>query len=224
MQQRLKHWLAGPYITISLIVITILVYLAMTLAGGSQNTQVLVDFGAKYNPLILAGQWWRLITPIFLHMGFEHILFNMVTLYFIGFQIEAIFGHWRYLAIFLISGIGGNLASFAFNPNSISAGASTAIFGLFGAFLMLGESFWENPYIRQMTKTFLLFIGFNLVFDIFSVGTDIQGHIGGLVIGFLMAYIVGVPKVGRISTVKRILAVIVAILVMIGLYYYGVTR
>ncbi|GAX02699.1 membrane-associated serine protease [Secundilactobacillus pentosiphilus] len=224
MQQRLKHWLAGPYITISLIVITILVYMAMTLAGGSQNTQVLVDFGAKYNPLILAGQWWRLITPIFLHMGFEHILFNMVTLYFIGFQIEAIFGHWRYLAIFLISGIGGNLASFAFNPNSISAGASTAIFGLFGAFLMLGESFWENPYIRQMTKTFLLFIGFNLVFDIFSVGTDIQGHIGGLVIGFLMAYIVGVPKVGRISTVKRILAVIVAILVMIGLYYYGVTR
>lgn len=224
MQQKLKHWLAGPYITISLIVITVLVYIAMTLAGGSQNTQVLIEFGAKYNPLILAGQWWRLITPIFLHMGFEHILFNMVTLYFIGFQIEAIFGHWRYLAIFLISGIGGNLASFAFNPNSISAGASTAIFGLFGAFLMLGESFWENPYIRQMTKTFLLFIGFNLVFDIFSVGTDIQGHIGGLIIGFLAAYIVGVPKVGRISTVKRVLAVIVAILIMIGLYYYGVTR
>lgn len=224
MQQQLKHWLTGPYITISLIVITVLVYVAMTLAGGSQNTQVLIDFGAKYNPLIFAGQWWRLITPIFLHMGFEHILFNMVTLYFIGFQIEAIFGHWRYLVIFLISGIGGNLASFAFNPNSISAGASTAIFGLFGAFLMLGESFWENPYIRQMTKTFLLFIGFNLVFDIFSVGTDIQGHFGGLILGFLTAYIVGVPKVGRISSVKRIIAVIVAILIMIGLYYYGVTR
>lgn len=223
MQQQLKRWLAGPYITIGLIIVTFLVYGAMTLAGGSQNAQVLVNFGAKYNPLILAGQWWRFITPIFLHMGFEHILFNMVTLYFIGIQIEAIFGHWRYLAIFLLSGIGGNLASFAFNPNAISAGASTAIFGLFGAFLMLGESFWENPYIRQMTKTFLLFIVLNLAFGLFSVGTDMWGHIGGLIIGFLAGYIVGVPKLGQISSVKRILAVIVTILIMIGLYYYGVT-
>ncbi len=88
MQQQLKRWLAGPYVTVGLIVLMVIVYGAMTLAGGSQNTQVLVNFGAKYNPLITAGQWWRLITPIFLHMGFEHILFNMVTLYFIGFQIE----------------------------------------------------------------------------------------------------------------------------------------
>ncbi len=124
---------------------------------------------------------------------------------------------------FLIISIGGNLASFAFNPNAISAGASTAIFGLFGAFLMLGESFWENPYIRQMTKTFLMFTVLNLAFDLFSPGTDIFGHIGGLVIGFLMAYVVGVPKLGRISSVKRIIAVIVAILIMVGLYYYGVT-
>ncbi|HBF74948.1 MAG TPA: rhomboid family intramembrane serine protease [Lactobacillus sp.] len=223
MQQQLKRWLSGPYITVGLIVVMFLVYGAMTLAGGSQNAQVLVNFGAKYNPLILAGQWWRFITPIFLHMGFEHILFNTVTLYFIGIQIEAIFGHWRYLAIFLLSGIGGNLASFAFNPNSISAGASTAIFGLFGAFLMLGESFWENPYIRQMTKTFVLFIVLNLAFGLFSPGTNLQGHIGGLVIGFLAGYIVGVPKLGKISTVKRILAVIVAILIMIGLYYSGIT-
>lgn len=223
MQQQLKRWLTGPYITIGLIIVMFIVYGTMTLAGGSQNAQVLVNFGAKYNPLILAGQWWRLITPIFLHMGFEHILFNMVTLYFIGIQIEAIFGHWRYLTIFLLSGIGGNLASFAFNPNAISAGASTAIFGLFGAFLMLGESFWENPYIRQMTKTFLLFIVLNLVFGLFSVGTDIQGHIGGLVVGFLTGYIVGVPKLGQISQIKRILAVIVTILIIIGLYYYGIT-
>ncbi|MFC6254771.1 rhomboid family intramembrane serine protease [Secundilactobacillus hailunensis] len=223
MQQQLKRWLAGPYVTVGLIVLMFIVYGAMTLAGGSQNTQVLVNFGAKYNPLIIAGQWWRLITPVFLHMGFEHILFNTVTLYFIGLQIEAIFGHGRYLIIFLLSGIGGNLASFAFNPNSISAGASTAIFGLFGAFLMLGESFWENQYIHQMTKTFLMFVVLNLAFDIFSPGTDIQGHIGGLIIGFLTAYIVGVPKLGQISRVKRVLAVIVAILIMVGLYYYGVT-
>ncbi|MTV81049.1 rhomboid family intramembrane serine protease [Secundilactobacillus folii] len=223
MQQRIRRWLAGPYITVSLIVIMVIIYGLMSVMGGSQNAQVLIEFGAKYDPLILAGQWWRLITPVFLHMGFEHLLLNMVTLYFIGIQIEGIFGHWRYLVIFVLSGIGGNLASFAFNPNAISAGASTAIFGLFGAFLMLGESFWENPYIRQMTRTFLLFIVLNLVFGFLTPGTDLVGHIGGLVVGFLAGYIVGVPKLGPVNRVKRVLGVIVTILIIIGLYYYGNT-
>ncbi|GAA3615072.1 rhomboid family intramembrane serine protease [Secundilactobacillus similis] len=223
MQLRIKRWLTGPYITVSLIAICVVIYGLMTLMGGSNNLGVLIEFGAKYNPLIQQGQWWRFLTPTFLHIGIEHLVLNMVTLYFLGYQIEALFGHWRFLTIFLLSGIGGNLASFAFNPNALSAGASTAIFGLFGAFLMLGESFWENPYIRQMTKTFLLFIGLNLVMGFFSPGTDLAGHFGGLAAGFFAGYIVGAPKIGQISFIKRIIAVIVIILMMIGLYYYGGT-
>lgn len=219
MQQQIKRWLSGPYVTVILIAIMVIIYGLMALT----SAQTFLAVGGKWNDGILAGQWWRFITPIFLHIGFEHLLLNMVTLYFLGYQIEALFGHWRYFVIFMLSGIGGNLASFAFNPNALSAGSSTAIFGLFGAFLMLGESFWEFPYIRQMTKTFLLFIGLNLVFGLVSPGTDLAGHLGGLIIGFLSGYIVAVPKIGKISFIKRIIAVIVTILIMIGLYYYGRT-
>ena len=223
MQARIKRWLAGPYMTTGLIAIMVVIFLAMELSGGASNVQVLLAFGAKWNPLIDQGQFWRLITPTFLHLSVEHILLNMVTLYFLGIQIAGLFGHSRFLIIFLVSGIGGNLASFAFNPSAISAGASTAIFGLFGAFLMLGESFWEYGYIRQMTQTFLIFIVMNLVFGFFTPGTDIAGHIGGLAAGFLMGYVVGAPKIGPVAFIKRIFAVIVLILMMIGLYYYGIT-
>ncbi|WP_439794965.1 rhomboid family intramembrane serine protease [Secundilactobacillus kimchicus] len=144
MQQRFRQFVSGPYVTISLIALMVIVYLLMTAAGGAGNPQVLMAFGAKINVLIDAGQWWRLVTPMFLHLSFEHILLNMVTLYFLGLQIEALFGHWRFLILFVVSGIGGNLASFAFDPNALSAGASTAIFGLFGAFLMLGEAFRQT--------------------------------------------------------------------------------
>lgn len=224
MQQAIRRFINGPYVTISLIVVMSVIYLLMVAAGGASNTNVLITFGAKINVLIDAGQWWRLVTPMFLHLSFEHILLNMVTLYFLGLQIEVLFGHWRFLVLFLVSGIGGNLASFAFDPNALSAGASTAIFGLFGAFLMLGESFRQNVYIRQMTRTFLLFIGFNLVFGFFTPGVDIAGHIGGLLTGFLMGYIVGAPKIGRVVFIKRIFSVIGTILLFIGLYYYGLSR
>src|SRR5699024_3526907 len=98
----------------------------------------LIYFGAKSNPAIVAGEWWRLITPMFLHIGFTHILFNGLIVYFLGSQLEMIIGHFRYFLLYLLSGILGNAASFAFNF-SISAGASTAVFGLFASTIVLGK-------------------------------------------------------------------------------------
>ncbi|MDY4064739.1 MAG: rhomboid family intramembrane serine protease, partial [Ligilactobacillus agilis] len=89
-----------PLVTISLIVANIVVYILMTVAGGSTNPLVLIKFGAKVNEYILMGQWWRLITPVFIHIGLTHIVVNMVTLYFIGMQIEYLFGASRYLLIY----------------------------------------------------------------------------------------------------------------------------
>ncbi|MFC6275772.1 rhomboid family intramembrane serine protease [Levilactobacillus tangyuanensis] len=198
----------------------VVVYGAMTLAGGSTNINVLITFGAKVNALVQQGEWWRLITPIFLHIGFTHILMNMITLYFVGIQIEAAFGHTRFLIMFLVAGIGGNIASFCFS-DSLSAGASTAIFGLFGAFLMLGESFWENPVIRQLARTFLAFVVMNIAFDVFTPGIDMAGHLGGLVAGFLVAYTVGVPRIGQVSVVKRVIATVVLIGGLAWLYMQG---
>lgn len=223
LRYRLRRLNQTPYITVGLVGIMVLAYLAMTLAGGSTNVNVLIQFGAKLNVLIQQGEWWRLFTPMFLHIGFTHILMNMITLYFVGIQLEAAFGHWRYLAIFLIAGVGGNIASFCFS-DSLSAGASTAIFGLFGAFMMLGESFWQNPVIRSLSRTFLAFVVMNLAFDVFTPGIDMAGHIGGLVAGFLAAYLVGVPRIGRVSTIKRVVATVVLIGGLVWLYMHGMAQ
>lgn len=223
MKYRLNRLNQYPFMTVGLIVIMVLVYGAMTLDGGSTNVNVLITFGAKLNALIQQGEWWRLFTPMFLHIGFTHILMNMITLYFVGIQIEAAFGHTRFLVLFLVSGVGGNVASFCFS-NSLSAGASTAIFGLFGAFMMLGESFWQNPVIRQLTQTFLAFVVMNIIFDLFAPGIDLAGHIGGLAAGFLVAYSLGVPRIGKVSVVKRVVATIVLIGGLVWLYMHGMAQ
>ncbi|UQS87521.1 rhomboid family intramembrane serine protease [Nicoliella spurrieriana] len=196
------------------------VFLIMTVDGGTSSVANLVRFGAKYNPLIIEGQLWRLVTPLFIHLSVTHILFNGITLYYMGTQLEALFGHGRFVLIFFISGIVGNLASFAFSDD-ISAGASTAIFGLFGAFMMIGETFWENPVVKQMTKTFVFFIILNLGFDLFASSIDIAGHIGGLVGGFLSAYFVGLPRKRFISLPKQILATITLVIIALALFYIG---
>lgn len=172
-----------PYVTYLLLAAMVVVFGLMSVMGGTENPVTLVEFGAKYNPLIRAGQYWRLVTPIFIHIGFTHILMNGITLYFIGQYVEQLFGHWRFTIIFFVSGIVGNLGSFAFN-SGLSAGASTAIFGLFGAFLMLGESFSKNPAIVSMAKTFLLFIPLNIGTDIFVSGIDVRDTLAALWVAF----------------------------------------
>ena len=112
-----EAWQKAP-LTSLIILIQVIVFILMTLAGGSTNTQVLIEFGARYTPLIKAGEWWRLITPGFVHIGLTHLVVNSVTLYFIGMYIENLFGHWRFLAIYLMSTLMGNLASAVFLPQS----------------------------------------------------------------------------------------------------------
>ncbi|BAP85472.1 membrane protein [Paucilactobacillus hokkaidonensis JCM 18461] len=209
------------FVTQAVVAIQVIVFILMTLAGGSTNTSVLVEFGARVSVLIQDGQWWRLITPVFLHIGLMHIVINSVTVYYIGTQIEMLFGHARFAIIYLVTAVTGNLASFVFLPNALSAGASTAIFGLFGAFLMLGESFRTNPYIRAMSRQFLLFVVMNLAFDLFSPGIDIYGHIGGLVGGFLMGYVVGAPRIGKIDLIKRFLSGIILLVAVVLFYSMG---
>ncbi|MBD5069837.1 MAG: rhomboid family intramembrane serine protease [Lactobacillus sp.] len=201
-----------PIITYGLITINLLVFIGMTLSGGSENVANLIRWGAKYNPLIIQGEWWRLVTPMFIHIGLEHLALNMLTLYFLGIQLEQLFGKWRYLVLYLVSGIGGNIFSFALS-NNVSAGASTALFGLFGAYLMLGESFRHNQYIRMISRQFLVLVVLNFAFDLFAGGIDMWGHAGGLFAGFLASYLVGVPKLGNIPKLKRILSALALVIV-----------
>lgn len=206
-------------VTVTLIAICILVFLWMTILGGSTNSGVLVFAGAKYTPLILQGQWWRLLTAGFVHIGIQHLIINMITLYFIGMYVEELFGHFKMLVIYLVSVFVGNLASMLFQPiQNISAGASTGLFGLFGAFIMLGVTNRNNPMIQQLAKQFLILVVVNIGFDLLMPGVDLAGHLGGLVGGFLGAGTCGSTKISKMDLIKRFLSgtiLIVLIAVML---------
>lgn len=208
-EMKVKRVFAKPFVTYTFLAIQIILFLLMTVFfGGSEDIGTLILFGAKYNPFIVAGEWWRLIMPMFLHIGWMHIAVNSVCLYYIGIHVEKIFGHWRFALIYLLSGIAGNVASFAFS-NAVSAGASTSIFGLFATTLMLAETFKDNPYYREIAKTFGILIVFNFISGFLSIGTgnvDNAGHIGGLVGGFLIATAISVPKAPKELKYKRLIA------------------
>lgn len=174
-----------PFVTYTLLGIQIILFIMMEFMGSSESSATLLLFGAKFNPLIAAGEYWRLITPMFLHIGIVHLLINSITLYYLGSMVENIAGHWRYLVIYLASGLMGNLFSYQFSEN-ISAGASTALFGLFAVFLALKNLFPRNRHIQSIGSQYLTLVGINLAFGIMGSGIDIWGHVGGLVGGFLM--------------------------------------
>src|SRR5699024_6418865 len=137
--------------------------------------------------LIQDGQWWRLITPIFLHIGIFHILMNGFTLYIMGKSLEPLMGHWRFFVLYILSGIVGNLASFAFDGYyTISAGASTSLFGTFAAFLSFALIYRENQGFWELGKSFLTLIVLNLLISLVGSNFDIWGHIGGIIGGFFL--------------------------------------
>ena len=181
----------------------IAVYLAMSIAAGSPMDfpgAITIHFGANYGPYTLSGQWWRLLTYIFLHGGPMHIFFNMWCLWDLGRLCESLYGRWTYGAIYLITGIAGGLASVMWNPGVLSVGASGAIFGLAGALLAsfyLGEFSLPKFAISHTLRSLLFFIGFNVLFgagfNLFagsSGGIDNACHVGGLVSGLALGALV----------------------------------
>lgn len=203
-----------PLFTYLFLILQSVVFLLMELVGGSTNTSVLIQFGAKVNSLILAGEWWRLLTPIFLHIGLLHLAMNSMALYFLGVLVERIYGSLRFLFVYLFAGIGGSLASLLFSSD-ISAGASGAIMGLFGALLYFG-TVHPKLFFRTMGMNIIIVLGINLLFGFIVSGIDNAGHIGGLLAGFLAAGIVHLPKNKR-PFVQLSFAVLGAVLIY-GVY------
>lgn len=153
------------------------------------EVQHLLDLGANFGPLTLNGQWWRVVSAVFVHIGFVHLAFNMWGLWNLGSLAERMFGNFTFLWIYLLSGIGGNLASLLSNPTITSAGASGAIFGLAGALasmLHFGHIHVPRQIVRQLLSILLFVIGFNLVLGLLVQGIDNAGHIGGLVVGLCL--------------------------------------
>lgn len=181
-----------PYVTYGLIALNILVFLSMYVFGeGSFDNLTLLNFGASYAPWIRLGDYYRLLTSAFLHIGVLHLLMNMYALYIIGPQLESFFGKTKYLIIYLGSAIAGNLMSMLFTQNAIAAGASGAIFGLLGALLYFGYHY--RVYLGSVMKSQIIpLIILNLIMGFLLTGVDNAAHIGGLIGGFLIASAVGV--------------------------------
>lgn len=182
-----------PIITYSIIFICVLVFILMYVLGnGSTDNYTLLLFGANLDALTKNGDYYRLLTSMFLHIGIMHLLCNMYSLYIIGKEVENVFGKWKYLVIYILSGIAGSILSLAFNHNTICAGASGAIFGLLGALLYFG--YYYRPYLgATLTRSIIPVIAINLIIGFLDSGIDNSAHIGGLVGGLLVAMAVGVP-------------------------------
>jgi rhomboid protease GluP len=186
---RLTLPLTRPLLVWGLLGINIAMFIVETLVGGSENSATLVTLGAKVNTLIVMGQYWRLITSMFLHIGIWHIAFNGYALYVLGPEVEAIYGHARLLVIYLLAGVAGNVMSFAFTPN-LSAGASTAIFGLIGTQVAF---FYRQRKVlgafgQRRLVNIVSIIAINLLFSL-SGAVDIFGHLGGFIGGLELGWI-----------------------------------
>lgn len=179
-----------PIITYAIMAICILLFVMMYIFGN--GTEDLIKYGANYDILTKNGEYYRLFTCMFLHIGIWHLLCNMYSLYIIGKEVENLFGKWKYLIIYILSGISGSLLSLAFSNNSVSAGASGAIFGLLGALLYFGYHY--RTYLGNTIKrTIIPVIVINLVLGFLNSSVDNAAHIGGLVGGILISMLVGVP-------------------------------
>lgn len=206
-----------PIFTYIFIAIQLIVFLIMEIFGSTTDSETLIKFGAKFNPLILEGEWWRFITPIFIHIGFLHLMMNTLALFYISGIVERIFGSIRFFIIYILAGISGTVASFIFNTH-ISAGASGAIFGCFGALLYFGYRH-PNLFFRTMGVNVFFILGLNLAFGFTVSGVDNAGHIGGLIGGFLAAGMVALPKNKKL--VQQLVFSLLIIAGLGGMLQYG---
>ena len=204
---QVNEWKKYPA-TYLLLGLTTLTFICQYLLNSFQATSPLSLFkmGAmfgtfvQYNPLEL----WRLITPIFVHIGVEHFLFNMLTLYFMGRMAEQIFGTLRFLGLYLLAGVMGNAFTLLFTPNVIAAGASTSLF-------------------NQLGRNYLALIVINLIFNLFTPSVGITGHLGGLVGGALAAIFLANKVESRLFSkgwrFTSFLTYVILLLIVLGFTY-----
>lgn len=210
-----------PYVTYAILIINIAVWLLMSLIGflmgWGQSVQLLV-FGAKVNQLIVQGQYWRLFTAMFLHIGPLHLFFNSYALYLYGPAVEKLFGKVKFAIVYFVSGLMGSLLSYLFSPNP-AAGASGAIFGLMGALLYFRRE-KKSLFQRVFGPGLLMIIGINLMYGFVQPGIDNWGHIGGLLGGFLTGNGLGLYRERNKQVGKKALVwLIIMAIFILGLSY-----
>lgn len=185
-QRRPRAWVNG-----TLIILNILNFLYLELAGSTEDAYFMLEHGAMYGPFVLRGhEYYRLLTSVFMHFGINHIVNNMLVLFVLGDNLERALGKVKYLIFYLICGVGANVVSMLlempFEDWSVGAGASGAIFGVVGGLIYVvavNRGRLEDLSTRQLVimAAFSLYLGFT------STGVDNAAHVGGLIIGIILA-------------------------------------
>jgi len=189
---------AKPLVTFTLLAANALVFAAMVVTGASAmepRAADLLKWGADFGPLMLAGEWWRPFTCMFVHIGVLHLALNMWCLLDLGSVVERLFGRGSFLGLYLLSGLGGSAASLWWNPEIISAGASGAVFGVAGslAAVLFAKRLPLPPEVtKAKLNSVVVFIGYNVFYGFARTGIDNAAHLGGLAVGFLLGLLLPV--------------------------------
>lgn len=219
-------WSRRPLFTYIFLGANIAIFLLMALAGGSTNESTLMAFGVKSNPEIARGEWWRFITPIFIHIGMLHLFFNSYALWIVGPQVEKLYGAARFVILYVLTGVAGVYASYFYHPQSVSAGASGAIFGLFGVLLVFGVRYRNSipPFFKRAVGTGVLpVIVINLIIGFTIPAIDNSAHVGGLLAGAALATLVPFQKPGA-ETPGIFRTVQMVLLAAIVVSFYAVAK
>lgn len=212
-----------------LVIANIVVFAAMIAKGVdvfSPSVQSIAEWGANFGPKTMNGQWWRLVTCTFLHFGIIHLAFNMWVLWDLGRLVERLVGNVGFLVLYLVSGISGSIASLAWNPTVVSAGASGAVFGVAGALLgviALRRDTIPLAVLKSLRKSMFAFIVYNVFFSMVVTGIDSAAHIGGLAGGFVCGLILSQPLSVEMIGRRRLrnLAVVVAAAIALPLAVFA---
>lgn len=203
-----------PIVTYALLAITSFIGLIQLIPGlNTPITQALAFFAPYLYPALFPFPFepWRLLTVLFVHGGFVHLALNMLALWMLGQSLEPMLGRARYLALYLISGLGGSVMVALIAPESPTVGASGAIFGLMAALLIIGRHIGAN------VTGILVILGINFAFGFFAGGISWQAHLGGAIVGALVAFILTRTKRREQRTWQIVLlsATAVALLVIV---------
>jgi len=210
-----------PYVTYSLIAINIVIFILMYIFGnGSENIVTLINFGALNKLLVLNGEFYRLITSAFLHIGVLHLFCNMYALYILGKDIESYFGKYKFIFIYLMSTLVGSFVSLIFiDEYTVSAGASGAVFGLMGALLYFGYNY-RATLNNSISKQIIPVIQLNLFIGFTTTGINNFAHLGGLLGGYISSMAAGVKY--KSTNGEKVNGRICLVLLFIFLIYMSV--
>jgi rhomboid protease GluP len=216
----------GFFVTPILIDLNILLFTIMVISGVSillPDSASLLKWGANFRPMTLAGEWWRLLTNVFLHIGIFHLLMNMYALLNIGILLEPRLGRARFLSAYLLTGLAASATSLVWHDLTISAGASGAIFGMYGVFLaMLTTDLIEKTARKALLTSIGVFVVYNLMYGM-KGGIDNAAHIGGLLSGILIGYAM-IPSLKRPEETKLKFATLGLLTVLIAVSSFIVLR